>query len=214
MIVKAKEREEIYFQAIKVGQVFREYGEEKYAKYSKAADAEVNTTANYIKGYNRAADRMNNGLIDKYNSEYDKKLGKKEYDGDEYNEKDILTAWLSKFDVDEKEYKNWDEKNGMRAAAPPVPAWVQCGGRTDGRHWVRRRKSGQADDPEEERGRVRADGGTARVLRAGRRCAEKGAGRSQDESGVGGSRMASAAGHVCLGRHQDAQVRHPLPDLA
>ena len=37
----------------------------KYAKYSKAADAEVNTTANYIKGYNRAADRMNNGLIDK-----------------------------------------------------------------------------------------------------------------------------------------------------
>ena len=63
----------------------------QYAKYSKAADAEVNTTANYIKGYNRAADRMNNGLIDKYNSEYDKKLGKKakNYDygnDDEYNQ--------------------------------------------------------------------------------------------------------------------------------
>ena len=63
----------------------------KYAKYSKAADAEVNTTANYIKGYNRAADRMNNGLIDKYNSEYDKKLGKKaknyDYENDyEYNQ--------------------------------------------------------------------------------------------------------------------------------
>ncbi len=39
-----------------------------------------------------------------------KKLGKKEYDGEEYNEKDILTAWLSKFDVDEKEYKTWGEK--------------------------------------------------------------------------------------------------------
>ena len=63
----------------------------KYAKYSKAAYAEVNTTANYVKGYNRAADRMNNGLIDKYNSEYDKKLGKKaknyDYENDyEYNQ--------------------------------------------------------------------------------------------------------------------------------
>lgn len=63
----------------------------KYAKYSKAADAEVNTAANYVKGYNRASDRMNNGLIEKYNSDYDKKLGEKaknhDYGNDyEYNQ--------------------------------------------------------------------------------------------------------------------------------
>ena len=63
----------------------------KYAKYSKAADAEVNTTANYVKGYNRAVDKMNNRFIDEYNSDYDKKLGEKakNYDygnDDEYNQ--------------------------------------------------------------------------------------------------------------------------------
>ena len=62
----------------------------EYAKYAKAAQAEVATTSNYVKAYNRAADKMNNGLIDKYNSDYDKKLGKKakNYDygnDDEYN---------------------------------------------------------------------------------------------------------------------------------
>ena len=49
----------------------------EYAKYAKAAQTEVATTSNYVKAYNRAADKMNNGLIDKYNSDYDKKLGKK-----------------------------------------------------------------------------------------------------------------------------------------
>ncbi len=39
MIVKAKEREEIYFKDIKVGQVFREYGEEPiYMKVSLEDD--------------------------------------------------------------------------------------------------------------------------------------------------------------------------------
>ena len=56
---------------------------------------------------NRVIEGSPEKQVEKY-----KKLGKKEYDGDEYNEKDILTAWLSKFDVDEKEYKNWDEKKG------------------------------------------------------------------------------------------------------
>ena len=57
--------------------------------------------------FNRVIEGSPEKQVEKY-----KKLGKKEYDGDEYNEKDILTAWLSKFDVDEKEYKNWDEKKG------------------------------------------------------------------------------------------------------
>ena len=55
--------------------------------------------------FNRVIEGSPEKQVEKY-----KKLGKKEYDGDAYNEKDILTAWLSKFDVDEKEYKNWDEK--------------------------------------------------------------------------------------------------------
>lgn len=62
----------------------------EYAKYAIAARAEVATDSNYVKAYNMAADKMNNGLIDKYNSDYDKKLGKKaknyDYgDDDEYN---------------------------------------------------------------------------------------------------------------------------------
>ena len=62
----------------------------EYAKYAIAARAEVATDSNYVKAYNIAADKMNNGLIDKYNSDYDKKLGKKaknyDYgDDDEYN---------------------------------------------------------------------------------------------------------------------------------
>lgn len=57
--------------------------------------------------FNRVIEGSPEKQVEKY-----KKLGKKEYDGNEYNEKDILTAWLSKFDVDEKEYKNWDEKKG------------------------------------------------------------------------------------------------------
>ena len=57
--------------------------------------------------FNRVIEGSPEKQVEKY-----KKLGKKEYDGEEYNEKNILTAWLSKFDVDEKEYKNWDEKKG------------------------------------------------------------------------------------------------------
>ena len=57
--------------------------------------------------FNRVIEGSPEKQVEKY-----KKKKKKEYDGDEYNEKDILTAWLSKFDVDEKEYKNWDEKKG------------------------------------------------------------------------------------------------------
>lgn len=55
--------------------------------------------------FNRVTEGSPEEQVEKY-----KKLGKKEYDGDEYNEKDILTAWLSKFDADKKEYKTWDEK--------------------------------------------------------------------------------------------------------
>lgn len=54
-------------------------------------------------------DRVTEGSPEEQVEKY-KKLGKKEYDDEEYDEKDILTAWLSKFDVDEKEYSTWDER--------------------------------------------------------------------------------------------------------
>ena len=72
--------------------------DEKFEKAVKEHGEEI---------FNKVIEGSPEKQVEKY-----KKLGKKEYDGDEYNEKDILTAWLSKFDVDEKEYKNWDEKKG------------------------------------------------------------------------------------------------------
>ena len=63
----------------------------KYKTYATLASESVHTTENYVKAYNRAAEKMNNGLTDKYNEDYDKKLGKKAKDHDyssdkEYNE--------------------------------------------------------------------------------------------------------------------------------
>lgn len=54
----------------------RERISKKYQKLSSKASLQVNTTANYVKAYNKAADKMNNGLTDKYNKDYEKKLGK------------------------------------------------------------------------------------------------------------------------------------------
>ena len=63
----------------------------KYQKYASKASMNVNTTENYVKAYNQAAEKMNNGLIDKYNKDYEKKLVSKaknhDYGNDEkYNE--------------------------------------------------------------------------------------------------------------------------------
>lgn len=65
---------------------------EEYKKYSVQAteDLAKNHTSRYVDAYNKAANDMNNGLIDKYNKDYAKKLGSKaknhDYESDEeYN---------------------------------------------------------------------------------------------------------------------------------
>ena len=77
----------------------------KYKKYMNRANQEVNTTENYVKAYNRAADKMNNGLIDKYNRDYDKKLGAKAKDHDFLNDKEYENGYNRLFEsVLSKEY--------------------------------------------------------------------------------------------------------------
>ena len=77
----------------------------KYKKYMNRANQEVNTTENYVKAYNRAADKMNNGLIDKYNRDYDKKLGAKAKDHDFLNDKEYENGYNKLFEsVLSKEY--------------------------------------------------------------------------------------------------------------
>lgn len=77
----------------------------KYKKYMNRASQEVNTAENYVKAYNRAADKMNNGLIDKYNRDYDKKLGAKAKDHDFLNDKEYENGYNKLFEsVLTKEY--------------------------------------------------------------------------------------------------------------
>lgn len=83
----------------------KEMASKKYKKYMNRANQEVNTTENYVKAYNRAADKMNNGLIDKYNRDYDKKLGEKAKDHDFLNDKEYENGYNKLFEsVLSKEY--------------------------------------------------------------------------------------------------------------
>ena len=60
----------------------------EYKRNANRANKNVQTTGNYAKASNKAANRMNSGLIDKYNREYDKKLGDKAKDHDYANDKE------------------------------------------------------------------------------------------------------------------------------
>jgi hypothetical protein len=78
----------------------------KYKKYASRASKNVNTTENYMKAYNRAADKMNNGLMDKYNSDYSKKLGDKANGHDYGNDQEYNEGYEKLFsEVLSKEYK-------------------------------------------------------------------------------------------------------------
>lgn len=59
----------------------------KYKKLAVKAAESVYTTQNYVKAHNKAAEKMNNGLTDKYNKDYDKKLGAKAKNHDYLNDK-------------------------------------------------------------------------------------------------------------------------------
>lgn len=63
----------------------------EYKRNAVRANENVLTTDNYVNAYNKAVNRMNAGITDKYNRDYEKKLGAKakdhDYDYDkEYNE--------------------------------------------------------------------------------------------------------------------------------
>lgn len=62
----------------------------KYSRLMKRAIQNVNANSRrlYVEGHNRAADKMNNGGIKKYNEEYDKKLGDKAEGHDYFNDKE------------------------------------------------------------------------------------------------------------------------------
>ena len=70
----------------------------KYQKYASKASMNVNTTENYVKAYNQAAEKMNNGLIDKYNKDYEKKLGKKAKNHDYESDEKYFEGYQKLFD--------------------------------------------------------------------------------------------------------------------
>lgn len=63
-------------------------------------------TERYVQAYNNTADRMNAGIIDKYNNDYAKKLGDKEKDHDYYNDEEYNSGLEKIFgDILEQEYR-------------------------------------------------------------------------------------------------------------
>ena len=70
----------------------------QYRKYMNRAAANVETSGNWMKGYNRAADKMNNGLADRYNNEYKKKLGSKAKNNDYLNDDVYNNGYEDLFD--------------------------------------------------------------------------------------------------------------------
>ena len=60
----------------------------KYQKLAIKTEKRLDKTSGsrYVKAYNKTADEMNNGLIDKYNKAYEKKHGKNAYGDDKYAE--------------------------------------------------------------------------------------------------------------------------------
>ena len=70
----------------------------EYKKLAIKAQKNVDTQANYMKAYNQAARKMNDGLIDKYNKDYDKKLGSKAKNHDYLNDKAYNDGYAKLFE--------------------------------------------------------------------------------------------------------------------
>lgn len=74
-----------------------------YYKSALDAQRDIYSDSNYVKGYNNAADRMNNGIIDKYNKTYDEKVLKGNTKGHDYMNDDdynngMQELWEKVFD--------------------------------------------------------------------------------------------------------------------
>lgn len=67
------------------------------------SDSAINNR--WLNSYNNAADRMNNGLTDKYNEEYDKKLGEKAIGHDYFNDEEYNSGYEKLFsEIQTQEY--------------------------------------------------------------------------------------------------------------
>ena len=79
----------------------------KYRKLISKGDKAIDKTYSdrYIKAYNKASHDMNNGMIDKYNRDYDKKLGPKAKGHDYLNDDAYIQGAEALFDKQfEKRY--------------------------------------------------------------------------------------------------------------
>ena len=67
----------------------------EYKKLVTKAQKEVNAdpTGRYVNAHNKAANDMNNGLIEKYNADYAKKLGSKAKNHDYLNDDDYINGY-------------------------------------------------------------------------------------------------------------------------
>lgn len=72
----------------------------EYKKYSVKTTEDLAKSHNerYANAYNKAADDMNNGLIDKYNSDYKRKLGSKAKNHDYFNDDEYNSGYEKLFE--------------------------------------------------------------------------------------------------------------------
>ena len=70
----------------------------EYEKASKKIHSKQAEEKRSLKAYNNAAERMNEGLIKEYNSEYDKKLGEKAKGHDYFNDKKYIEGYEKLFE--------------------------------------------------------------------------------------------------------------------
>lgn len=87
-------------------------GKKRYSKEYKAysvkaqEDLAKNHSKRYLDAYNKAADDMNNGLIDKYNSDYKNKLGSKAKNHDYFNDEEYNRGYEKLFEKQFDKYYN------------------------------------------------------------------------------------------------------------
>lgn len=88
---------------------------EEYKKYSVKAlqDINKNHQKRYVDAYNKAAEDMNNGLTEKYNADYEKKLGAKAEGHDYFNDADYNSGYEKLFNEQFNKHYNRDSVKEM-----------------------------------------------------------------------------------------------------
>lgn len=80
----------------------------EYEKYASKANADLakNYSNRYVDSYNKAATDMNNGMIEKYNRDYKKKLGNKADGHDYLNDDTYMRGYEEMFSKQLDKYYN------------------------------------------------------------------------------------------------------------